>query len=128
MIDLDVLEAEAWVDYAEDESYKIKFITDERIRLEGERVRAEFKDVDDPDELIAKSEKEIMIPLLTECVLDWKGISSKGKPLPCTDENKKLIFEKFIVTRGQWLFVQCRDTSVFVGGESKNSEPSSITS
>ena len=114
MIDLDVFEAEKWVDYSEDEKYKIKFITDERIRLEGERVRSKFKEIDDVDELIAQSEKELIIPLLVEAVLDWEGIFTSGEPLECNEENKRLIFEKFIVTRGQMLFSKCRDVSVFV--------------
>lgn len=35
-----------------------------------------------------------MLPIFQYSVLDWKGlVDKKGKKIPCTEENKKIIFE-----------------------------------
>ena len=128
MIDLGVVDAIVWVEYSKDEAYRIRFITDEAVMLAGQRSSDKIDEIRSVDDAVRTSTKHIIVPALVENVLDWKGVFSNGKPLPCNMKNKTAVFTKFAVTRGQWLFNKCRDPNTFIQAEpGKNSEASSNT-
>ena len=106
-------ETTVWVKYpgkAGDE-YEIKYITDDVIRLELIRDRKASKE-EGYDE---RGPEGWYNRVICKAVVNWRGITEGGKPWPCTDENKKKFFSKFIGTRGEFVFVKAKDETLFLG-------------
>jgi len=100
-----------WVDYAKGESYQIRFITDERVRLEFSREKKLEKETK-----IEADSNDLMIKIACLAVNDWKGITANKEPYPCTEENKKIIFSKFN-NRVLFIWARCKEESLFLGEE-----------
>jgi len=125
MLDLEKLGEAKWAQYGQDkdeEAYLVKFVSDERARqilskngIEPDKV---LEKIDDPD---------VYMLLIHEAVQDWKGIyKSEGKPLPCNEANRDLVFKEFRL-RAMFVLGQCRSEKLFMGEPSKNSQASSAT-
>jgi hypothetical protein len=86
-----------------DEKYSIRFLTDDVIRQEIAR-----KEND--------KEKDATLRWDAVCVIKnvegWEGITSKGVPLPCTNDNKILVFTQF-QNRVDFLFAKMKDEKLF---------------
>jgi len=85
----------------EDEKYTIRFLTDDVIRQEIAR---------------KENDKDATLRWDAVCVVknveNWEGITNKGVPLPCTNDNKVLVFTQF-QNRVDFLFKQMKDEKLF---------------
>jgi len=137
MIDLEKISESVWIDYADDEKYLIKYVTDDQIRTLANRkdialstYEASKDTPKDEDDLEAKTDtflrdllavvlsNRVAVEIACIAVEKWEGIKSSGKDLPCTDENKHLVFEKF-ETRAMWIFRQARNEKNWKMGQVK---------
>jgi len=90
---------DTWVEFpdAKGERYKISYWGNtERLREDSDRFLQGFYD----------------------SLLDWDGIGANGKLLPCTDENKKLMFETHDSVETQkrmaFLMLKMQDVNTFL--------------
>jgi hypothetical protein len=104
------------------DEYEVKYITDDLVRLEIGRdsklktIEVDGKTIENPD-YDERGDNGWMTRILCLAVVNWKGITSGGKDLPCTDENKKKLFVKFTLSRGNFIFERCRNEKLFLGTE-----------
>jgi hypothetical protein len=109
-LDISKLDSVVEVQYSDDESYNIKFITDEQLRLAISRSGVSWQEfVENPDD-------KIIIDLLEESLVGWKGITANGTALECNAKNKQLILKNFS-NRAIFLFAKCRDEQLFFGAK-----------
>jgi len=133
MLDLGLIEKTIKIDYADDESYEIQYITDEFIRQRAAEDGVDLENVvtsmlvqSGPDETeenetlrIFKSirdavfNRDFVIDVACEAVKTWTGIVADGKPLPCNDENKRLVFDKFS-NRARFIYSRCFNEKLFM--------------
>jgi len=116
MLDMKKIDEETvWVDYVvgkkkTGEKYRVKFITDERVRMEYAREKK--KDESDRDETGA----ELTIALAVLACQDWEGITSGGLKFECTEANKKILFSKFF-NRAEFVVRSAKNESLFLGAK-----------
>ncbi len=117
MIDLQKIEeTHCWVTYIdkkgfphEDEKYLIKYITDEQVRLQLAREKQVEKSSGKEQD-----GTEFVVSIASQAVIDWEGINSGGKKLPCTEPNKKTLFTKFL-HRAKFVLDMCQKEELFLG-------------
>jgi len=153
MLDLQKMGGRVWVKYSDDESYEISYFNDAQVRAEIGRdnstfarylatkndapVEEEEKEKVDvkPDPYVsalfsALFSTDFKVAAAIKSVTNWKGLYNGKTPLPCNDNNKKIIFETF-ASRADLIFNNCRDEKLFMGyslgDDLKNLEPSSVT-
>jgi len=133
MLDLGRIDEAVWVEYSDDESYLIEFITDDMIRQEigrdtdnfsryvTEKMKESKPEANKPESdtfisglITALFSTDFQIKIAVKACKDWKGIRSNGEPLDCTDENKKLLFENF-ANRMFFVFRESRNEKHFIG-------------
>jgi len=138
MLDLTKIGKSVVVKYGKDETYTINFVTDERIRQLADRKNIGMESILDPnrdsdDNKDEKDEKvdpkdtivisvmnavfntDFVTSVVCEACTDWTGIYEGKKPFPCTDKNKKMLFETF-GNRALFVYRKCRDEKLFMGG------------
>ena len=127
-----------WCKY-KDESYKIKYVSPLKqnyiLARDGQldEIRS-FKEDDiekHPEKMLKIAVNDWRTGIAIAGLVDWKGITSEGKKAPCTEENKKTVFE-YDSDRMLFVYERCTNQSFFLTGKlgedgSKNSKASSIT-
>jgi len=92
-----------------DERYKIRFVTDEKIRLEAAKEKQTEKESGKE-----RDPADLTIFIACYACVDWEGITSGGVKLDPTPENKQLIFSKFF-GRAAFVAMKSKDEALFLG-------------
>ena len=112
-----------------DETYQIKYISDERIREISKQKNINLNSVLTPeaDKDVPVSENiissimdavfnsEFIIAVACESCTGWTGIMSGGKPFPCNEKNKRAVFEAF-GNRAMFIYKNSRSERTFMNG------------
>ena len=126
MIDLEKIKEAVWVDFSDDEAYKIKFLSDPQLRTLSNRkdISIEtFTDSKDPEPekeipqdkddfisgiLNALLSTEVVTAVAVQSVEAWKGITLDSKEYECNEKNRKALFE-LSAKRAMWVYRQSRN-------------------
>jgi hypothetical protein len=150
MIDLKKIEESVWVNYADDERYLIKFLSDPQLRTLANRGDVSIETYvkskkQEPEKVIETNDEtadqfvvgilsallsnEMAVKVAVQSVGGWEGINASGQPLECTEENRMMLFSRFD-NRAMWIYRQARNEKNWhedIEADSKNSKPSSAT-
>lgn len=78
-----------WVDYDEDVSFKLRFLSPDAVRKVKQPLEKTKRDHRTGQKTKDVDEIKLTMALLDYVIVDWKGIVIDGKTAKCTLENKR---------------------------------------